>query len=308
MGRVYWLSMNVSLELREGVLSGFHVVARDITERKKAEDEVRQLNLELEHRVSDRTAELESTMQELQRISYTVSHDLRAPLRHIGAYAEMSQTRPSVREDAYAHKYLQTIAFSAKWMGLLVDGLIDYLSIGQTDLRRSSVDLGHLVEEVIGELQSNAAGRLIVWKVGPLPVVAADRRLLRQAIVNILSNAVKFTQSRAEAVMEIGCEPVGSPVQEHRIFVRDNGIGFDARYQERLFGLFERLHSRAENAGAGIGLANVRRIILRHGGRIWAEGAVDRGATITFTLPTQDMVAMDRAADLPRRPALDADR
>lgn len=284
-GRVHWLSMNVSLELKEGALSGFHVVARDITDRKVAEDEVRRLNLQLEQRVSDRTAELEATMQELQRISYTVSHDLRSPLRHIGAYAEMSQSRPSVRDDAYAHKYLQTIAFSAKWMGMLVDGLIEYLSIGQTDLRRSSVDLRHLVEEIIGELHSNAAGRSIVWKVGPLPVVAADRRLLRQAIVNILGNAVKFTQSRAEAVVEIGCETVGSPVHEHRFVVRDNGIGFDGRYQDRLFGLFERLHSRAENAGAGIGLANVRRIIHRHGGRIWAEGEVDRGATITFTLP-----------------------
>lgn len=284
-GRLFWLSMNVTLEPREGSLSGFHVVARDVTDRKAAEVEVMRLNQQLEKHVQDRTAELETTMQELQRISYTVSHDLRAPLRHIGAYAEMSQTRPSVRDDAYAHKYLATIAFSAKWMGMLVDGLIEYLSIGQTDLRRSSVDLRHLVDEVIVELGTDSAGRAIEWKVGSLPVVAADRRLLRQAFVNILGNAVKFTQSRADAVVEIGCEAVGSPVQEHRIFVCDNGIGFDARYQDRLFGLFERLHSRAENAGAGIGLANVRRIIHRHGGRIWAEGAVDQGATISFTLP-----------------------
>lgn len=286
-GRVHWLSMNVSLELREGALSGFHVVARDITDRRLAEDEVRRLNMKLEQRVLDRTAELEATMQDLQRISYTVSHDLRAPLRHIGAYAEMSQTRPSVRDDAYAHKDLQTIAFSAKWMGMLVDGLIEYLSIGQTDLRRSSVDLRHLVDDVIVELGADATGRSIVWKVGPLPVVAADRRLLRQAFVNILGNAVKFTQARTEAVVEIGCEAGALPDQEHRIVVRDNGIGFDPRYQDRLFGLFERLHSRAENAGAGIGLANVRRIIHRHGGRIWAEGAVDQGATITFTLPAR---------------------
>jgi PAS domain S-box-containing protein len=300
-GKVHWLSINVSLELREGALSGFHVVARDITDRKKAEDEVRQLNQELERRVSDRTAKLEATMQELQRISYTVSHDLRAPLRHIGAYAEMSQTRPSVRDDAYARKYLQTIAFSAKWMGMLVDGLIEYLSIGQADLRRTNVNLRHLVDEVIAELAPDTSGRSITWRVGPLPVVAADRRLLRQALLNILGNAIKFTQPRTEAVVEIGCETEGLKGREHRIFVRDNGIGFDSRYQDRLFGLFERLHSRAENSGAGIGLANVRRIIHRHGGRVWAEGEVDRGVTITFTLPVlSDVTGIRPSAALDR--------
>ncbi len=284
-GAVHWLNMSVSLELSEGALSGFHVVARDITDRRHAEDEVRRLNQELEHRVHERTAELESTMQELQRISYTVSHDLRAPLRHIGAYAEMSQTRPSVREDAYAHKYLQTIAFSAKWMGMLVDGLIEYLSISQTEMHASRIDMTTVVEEVIRDLGPESAGRVIDWRVGPLPAVVGDRRLLRQAFDKIIGNAVKFTQTRATAVIEIGVVPNEANESEHRIFIRDNGIGFDAKYQDRLFGLFESLHSRAEYAGAGIGLANVRRIIHRHGGRIWADGAVDQGATIFFTLP-----------------------
>jgi PAS domain S-box-containing protein len=284
-GRIHWVSMNVTLELREGSLSGFHVVARDITDRKAAEDEVRRLNQQLEQRVHDRTSELEATMAELQRISYTVSHDLRAPLRHIGAYAEMSRTRPAVRDDAFAPGYLQTIAFSAKWMGMLVDGLIEYLSIGQTDVQYGQVRLDQVVAEVRRELEPETAGRVIDWKVGPLPSVVGDRRLLRQALHNILGNAVKFTQSRDVATIEVGEVPRETPTGEHRIFVKDNGIGFDPQYQDRLFGLFERLHSRAEHAGAGIGLANVRRIMHRHGGAVWAEGAIDGGATITFSLP-----------------------
>ena len=302
-GSIHWLNMSVSLELSGGTLSGFHVVARDITARKQAEDEVRRLNQELEKRVRDRTAELESTMQELQRISYTVSHDLRAPLRHIGAYAEMSQTRPSVREDAAAHKYLQTIVFSAKWMGMLVDGLIEYLSISQTEMHPSKIDVRDVVEEVIRDLGPESAGRAIEWRVGPLPVVAADRRLLRQAMDKIVGNAVKFTQTRATAVIEIGVLPTEANRNEHRIFIRDNGIGFDAKYQERLFGLFERLHSRAEYAGAGIGLANVRRIIHRHGGRIWADGAVDQGATIFFTLPVHHGASTGRSSFVHRLPS-----
>jgi PAS domain S-box-containing protein len=295
-GRIHWLSMNVTLELREGSLTGFHVVARDITDRRAAEDEVRRLNQQLELRVHERTSELESTMLELQRISYTVSHDLRAPLRHISAYAEMSQNRPAVRDDAFAHKYLQTIAFSAKWMGMLVDGLIEYLSIGQTELQRSRVEIGQLVSDVREQLKPEMSGRTIEWKVGPLPVVEGDRRLLRQAIANLLNNAVKFTHGRPHAVIEVGSIPCEPPMTEYRLFVRDNGIGFDPQYQDRLFGLFERLHSRAEYSGAGIGLANVRRIIHRHGGRIWADGVVDGGATFTFTLPVQPKAEQERSA------------
>lgn len=292
-GSVKWLSANVSLDMKDDALSGFHVVARDITDRRVAEDEVRRLNQDLEHRVHQRTAELEAAMAELQNISYSVSHDLRAPLRHIAAYVEMTQSHPAIREDATTHRNLQTVAFSAKWMGMLVDGLIDYLSIGQTELHTADVDLNELVRAVVQDQELDATGRFIRWKLGDLPTVHGDRRLLRQALVNVISNAVKFTQSRLESTIEVGtsAETTGT---EYVLYVRDNGIGFDPQYQDRLFGLFQRLHSRAEHAGTGIGLANVRRIIHRHGGRVWADGAVDRGATFFMALPRHANVSVGK--------------
>ena len=258
---------------------------RDITERKRAEDEIRRLNETSSNASSNARRNCKTANKELQAFSYSVSHDLRAPLRHVLGFVDLLQqdAGPSLSEKNLRH--LTTISQAAKRMGNLIDDLLAFSRVGRAELQKTDVNLDQLVQETLGDFQAETKERNIVWEIHPLPPVRADRALLRMVLVNLISNAVKFTGARAEAKIEIGCAPNGNG--ETVIFIRDNGAGFDPKYTEKLFGVFQRLHSQDEFEGTGIGLANVQRIIHRHGGRTWAEGVVDGGATFYFSIPKQ---------------------
>jgi PAS domain S-box-containing protein len=275
----------------EPVFTGF---IRDITERKRAEQEIRQLNADLERRVIARTAELEASNRELEAFSYSVSHDLRAPLRHIDGFADLLGRRAGEHLDDKSRHYLTTISVAAKSMGALIDDLLAFSRMGRAELLSAPVDLEQLIDEVRAGLATDIAGRTIAWSIDSLPVVSGDPAMLRVVLTNLLANAVKYSRTRDEARIDIRASQSET---ETVIEVQDNGVGFDPAYGDKLFGVFQRLHGADEFEGTGIGLANVRRIIERHGGRTWATGAVNQGATFFMSLPrTADQSIIAKAA------------
>ena len=254
-----------------------------VLSRARAVRQLRLENLALEQRVRERTAQLEAANKELEAFSYSVSHDLRAPVRHIDGFVRLLDDSIGTSLDEKDRRLLNFIAKSAGQMGQLIDDLLDFSRMGRAEIRQSRVSLQGLMEEAIQQLQPELKGRNIVWRTSKLPEVRADPALLRQVFSNLISNAVKYTRLRNPAEIEIG--GMNDSAAEITIYVRDNGAGFDMAYAGKLFGVFQRLHREDEFEGTGVGLANVRRIIARHGGRTWAEGKVDGGATFYFTLP-----------------------
>ena len=228
------------------------------------------------------SAELERSNKELESFSYSVSHDLRAPFRHIAGYAELLRDRAGDRLDGTDRRYLDTIADSARYAGKLVDNLLSFSQMGRSTLNPVRVDLNVLVAEVRKQLAVTLHDRQVEWAVGPLPTVHGDLMMIRLVFQNLIENALKFTGKKPVARVEVGCREEPG---EHVVWVTDNGVGFDMRYQDKLFGVFQRLHRVEEYEGTGIGLANVRRIAERHGGRVWAEGKLGEGATFFVALP-----------------------
>jgi signal transduction histidine kinase len=247
--------------------------------RRRAEKVIKELNEELGRHV----LQVDSANRELEAFSYSVSHDLRAPLRHITGFVELLHERDTSSLDEKSRHYLQVISESARKMGNLIDDILAFSRMGRAELMKTRVDLGRLVREVIAGLEEETKGRSIDWDIAPLPLVEGDAAMLRQVLANLVANALKFTRTRPGTQITIGA--VVDELQETRIFVKDNGVGFDMKYAGKLFTLFQRLHDPEEFEGTGVGLANVQRIIHRHGGRVWAEGAPDGGAAFWFALP-----------------------
>jgi len=276
----YWMNIGVEPFIMNG--QGHWCIAMDdVTERKKAEEKISKFNAELEQRVADRTNELAAANKELETFSYSVSHDLRAPLRHISGYVELLTTKFHDILPEKGKHYLDSIAGSSHEMGTLIDNLLQFSRTGRAEMRKSANDMNDIVNAVIESITAEQAECAISWKVDKLPIVQCDSALLKQVWINLLGNAVKYSRSRANIKIDIGAKEENN---EYIFSVRDNGVGFEMQYAHKLFGVFQRLHPAGEFEGTGIGLANVRQIISRHGGRTWAEAELNKGATFYFSL------------------------
>jgi PAS domain S-box-containing protein len=283
-GTYYWVDTTIVPFLNaDGKPYQYVAIRSDITERKRVEDQIQALNVELELRVQERTKQLEAVNQELEAFSYSVSHDLRAPLRHIDGFVDMLRPEADAKLTPTGQRYLKVISAAARRMGSLIDDLLVFSRMGRMEMRRTTVKTNSLVAEVIQEMNVDLKGRVIEWDIGPLPAAYGDRAMLKQVWVNLISNAAKYSRDRSPARIKISHRE--NDAGEGEYSVQDNGAGFDMQYAGKLFGVFQRLHQAEEFEGTGVGLANVQRIIVRHGGRVWAEGQVDVGATFYFTLP-----------------------
>ena len=263
----------------QGKPAGVLETNNDVTERKRRDEQILGLNREL----TKRSVELQAINKELEAFAYSVSHDLRAPLRHMAGYTELLQKSSGAALDDKGRRYIGIIQDSAKRMGMLIDDLLSFSRIGRAETRITMVSLERLIKDIQAEVWRETEGRNMTWKIGALPDVYGDQAMLRVALVNLISNAVKFTRLQPDPVIEIGCSearPDGVV-----LFVKDNGVGFDMKYVNKLFGVFQRLHKAEEFEGTGIGLATVQRIIHRHGGQVWAEGELRAGATFHVLLP-----------------------
>lgn len=284
-GSRFWGSVVITaIRNEQEKLAGFVKIARDLTERKKNDEKIRMLNEELKLRADLQ----EAANKELEAFSYSVSHDLRAPLRHIHGFVEMLQKSPALQSDEKSKRHMNVIARAARDMGLLIDDLLAFSRTGRAEMHPVKIDFRDMIDQIILELEMETAGRKVTWDIRLLSMVMGDPTLLRLVWVNLIANALKYSRPRAETKIEIGSienSPENKEGRDAVFYIRDNGVGFDMQYTSKLFGVFQRLHRSEDFEGTGIGLANVQRIISRHGGRVWAESKVDAGATFYFSLP-----------------------
>jgi PAS domain S-box-containing protein len=281
----YWVDTTIVPFLKDDGKPHHYVAIRaDITERKRAEEQVRELNAELEQRVAARTVELEAANRELEAFSYSVSHDLRAPLRAVDGFSQALLEDFGEQLPEEGRHYLRTIRQGAQRMGTLIDDLLTFSRLSRLPLNRQPIDTNSLVRQALAELAPQKKDREIDLRIGGLAPCEGDPGLVGQVWINLLSNALKYTRQRQPARIEVGSR---SAKGETVYFVTDNGTGFDMRYVDKLFGVFQRLHRAEEFEGTGVGLAIAQRVITRHGGRIWAEAEPEHGATFLFTLGTE---------------------